>query len=272
MSGLQCRLAAEIYGQSDHGCVRAENQDSVLIINHPAGHPYHSIGVLAMVADGMGGHAAGGQASRMAVEIIGSILSQCSNESSACANILSAMEHANAAIFSAANAQPDWKGMGTTLSLLWLLGNRAFVGHIGDTRIYQVQKDRLVRVTEDDTVIANLLKSSVISVEEALRHPDRSVLTKAMGTQAKVGFTVFELATPAVSGDQFLLCSDGLHDLVADNELYNVITSANALTACYQLIALARERGAHDNVSVVVVSLKSDGAGHINVCSTLPGT
>jgi len=247
----------DVYGQTDAGCVRADNQDTVLVENPPQAHSHFSRGTLVVVADGLGGHAAGALASRMAADHVWHVLGSVDSAIRPVTAIATAIMQANAAVHAASSQHQELKGMGTTLSLLLIRGGKVYIGHVGDTRIYRITRHSIEQLTTDDTVVAELLRNKVINEEEARLHRDRGALTRALGTKRETEFTVFGVAETLTVGDKFLLCSDGLHDVVSDPELFELASHFGTLAACHQLIGLARERGAPDNVSVAIVSVRS---------------
>ena len=168
---------------------------------------------LFIVADGMGGHLAGEKASICAVETI--------------------------------------DGMGTTATLAVASSDLVVVGHIGDSRAYLLTSKGIDQVTEDHSVVAQLLRARAITPAEALRHPYRNVITKCLGMQMEVEVDIITVHWSA--GDAVLICSDGLSGLVSDDEMHRIVFEASQpQLACEQLVALANERGGHDNISVVV--------------------
>lgn len=223
--------------RTDPGLVRANNQDS-----------YGHRGPLFLVADGMGGHRAGEVASRIAVE---EILAAMEGRDPL-AELRSGFIAANEAIRAHALANPDCYGMGTTVAALLLLGGRACVAHIGDSRVYLCRSRTLTLLTRDHSLVEELIRQGSLSEDEARNHPQRSVLTRALGTAEtpQVEYTELDLE----EGDVFLLCTDGLTAEVTDAEIGAVLAAEGAPQAkADRLVEMARRAGGSDNITVVVV-------------------
>ena len=211
-------------------------------------------GSLFVVCDGMGGHAAGEVASRMAVE---SVLTTWTTASAAPSQqaIRSAIRSANTAVF-AASLDAETRGMGTTCTALALSGREGYVGHVGDSRCYLVHHDQCSQLTADHSRVGEMLRMRLITPEQAAHHPSRSQLTRTLGNTP--GVQVDVVRTPIHRGDVLVLCSDGLWDLVSMQEIAQVSASDEVTEAAEQLIAWALERGAPDNVTVLVVRITGD--------------
>lgn len=236
------------YGSLTHvGKVREINQDSL------TADPARG---LFVVADGMGGHLAGEKASMSAIETIGERLSGEALERSTEADLLQvigdAIQAANRVIVQASLSDASMRGMGTTATVALASQQAVYLGHIGDSRAYLMTGEHIEQVTEDHSVVAQLLRARAITPQEAARHPYRNVITKCLGMQMDV-----EPDTMLVSwspGDRLLLCSDGLSGLVSDEEMLKVVTDVAApQEACEQLVALANERGGFDNITVILL-------------------
>jgi len=209
---------------------------------------------LFLVADGMGGHAAGEVASRTAVE---SLLEEWrSNEADDVSKALrAAARKANTAVYDASLTNSR-SGMGTTLTALALSGREAVIAHVGDSRAYLVRGDSCRQLTSDHSRVGEMLRMKLITPEQAARHPARSQLTRTIGTDINVQVDI--LREPLRDGDTFLLCSDGLWDEVAAHEIAAAARSLlgpgpDAMVAAEQLVATAVSRGAADNVTAVLV-------------------
>ncbi len=243
--------------RTDPGCVRQINEDCGRHVkpNDPA--LLESKGLLTIVADGMGGHSAGEVASQMAVEIISRIYYQESKNSSVAA-LKHAFEEANRQIFAAALKDNDLKGMGTTGTALVLQNGAVFLAHVGDSRLYMVREGKIKLLTDDHSAVMEMVRFGVITMEQARQRSDKNVILRALGTAPKVEVETWEQPFPVEEGDQYLLCSDGLCDLVEDEEIKRaVIEGADPYSACEFLIALARERGGPDNITVGIVSVRA---------------
>lgn len=238
-----------VIGVTDVGLHRKENQDSFSVAKEGTRQ-------IAVVCDGMGGEKGGKLASSIAVETYLSQLKallrremtieQLRELSSFC------VAQANTAVYQYALSHPDCKGMGTTLVSVITDGEIALVSNIGDSRAYLVRDGKLSRITHDHSVVESLVEAGDITAEEARTHPDRNLITRALGPEASAACDTYELKLKV--GDQLLLCTDGLIVTATDEQIERMICDADdiddALTA---LIALARQYGAPDNVTAVLL-------------------
>ena len=235
---------------SDVGRVRTENQDAYGCF--PEGAAEGVRDRLFVVADGMGGHVGGREASRAAVEAVRQ--TYFSNAGlPAEQRLRDAFEAANALIFRKAAGQGA-RRMGTTCTALALAESRIHIAHVGDSRAYRITGPRIEQLTQDHTAVEALRRGGVLTVEEARRHPRRHVLVQAMGDRATLALDVLE-AFPARAGDQYLLCSDGLEPVPAE-EMRQVVQARAPQAACERLVALANERDGRDNVTALILSLE----------------
>jgi len=232
----------------DRGLVREENQDSVLHILVALGH-------LLIVADGIGGYQGGAVASRMVVESFRAHLASLPHDYPAAQAIEEASARANADVIAAASAPgAPYSRMGSTVVLALVQfdaeGFRAWIGHIGDSRAYLVRAGQLSRITNDHSAVQALLNRNLITPEQAINHPDASVLTRSIGHHPKVEIDI-EMV-PLMPGDSLLLCSDGLWGFVPEEEIQKVAANP-ALTAdaaAKALLQLALNAGGHDNIGI----------------------
>lgn len=220
------------------------NEDAVAIAETP-------FGVAAVVCDGMGGHEAGEVASRTAVQ---RILETLTTGQQALERLLStAIERAHAEVYALGGDAPIDVRPGSTAVILALSGHEALLAHVGDSRAYRLRARRAERLTRDHSVVEALLRAGAISEEAARQHPDANRITRALGIAAEIEPEV-QPPLRLEPGDAFLLCSDGLSDLVEDNEIGEVASdAATPEAACQALVALANNRGGHDNISVAVL-------------------
>lgn len=235
---------------SDIGRSRSVNQDLIGVFSTADGHDF-----VAVVADGMGGHKAGDIASRMAVEEIQhSIFVELEKQSPkrALREVFGAV---NSKILEQAEHNPDYQGMGTTLVVLVLHQSSAYFAHTGDSRLYLVRNYTIQQMTEDHTLVAEMLQQGLIDPEQAKNHPNRNVITHAVGTKRQVFVDFSNSPMPLQIGDCFLLCSDGLYDLVDETEMLNYASTHSAQQACEELVRLANKRGGYDNISVIIVKI-----------------
>lgn len=262
MGASSVAFTTEAFGLTDVGRKRQHNEDAMLV--DPA------LG-LFVVADGMGGHAAGEVASARATEVVrqhiqankhllkdlGANPSQDSRAAAA-ALIEVAVQRACADIYRMALADSTKRGMGTTFVCLAVGGNKAVIGHVGDSRVYLVRHGQCHRLTEDHTLVAAQLKAGTITKEQAATSQYRNVITRAVGIQESV--QVDTLIVDLVPGDLFILCSDGLHGYVEDEEMSPLVASVGAQELPKKLVDTANERGGKDNITAVVVKVAGDGA------------
>lgn len=240
---------------SHTGPVRSHNEDSSLV---------ESDCQLFAVADGMGGHNAGEVASSLAVEALQAFMRRSARDSdmswpygvdpnlSFHANRLrTAIQLANRRVYRAAEGRDDYSGMGTTLVALLVADGRVVCGHVGDSRIYRWSDGVLTPLTRDDSWAAALAAEGV-ATDGLAKHPMRHVLTNVVGARDSVDVHVTELAAGA--GDRYLLCSDGLHDVLTDADLQDVLgAEADVAAAAERLVRMALDRGTRDNVTAIVV-------------------
>jgi protein phosphatase len=249
--------ALQCVGRSDAGMVRSHNEDAIYM--DPARG-------LVVLADGMGGYNAGEVASGMATTLIGGELAgalaranlrRAAPEGHECARAMVAAEiaRANGAIYQAAQSQPQYSGMGTTLVMAVFFDNAVCLAHIGDSRCYRYRDGRLELITRDHSLLQEQIDIGMITPEEARRSQNRNLVTRAVGVDPVVEAEVHEYDT--LSGDIYLLCSDGLNDMVedADIELTLRAMSANLELAAAQLVQMANDNGGRDNVSVILVKV-----------------
>ncbi len=248
------RHRATAFVQSDVGCVRDSNEDNGKFIKPTKAKILARRGVLLLVADGMGGHSAGERASSMAVEIISKIYYK--SKGSPKSALQKAFLAANRQIYKASLKKKELQGMGTTCTALVLQNGSTLMAHIGDSRLYLLRGEDIYLMSEDHTAVMEMVKHRIISPEEARNHEDRNVVLRALGTQPTVEVSLWDEPMPVRAGDQFVLCSDGLHDLIDDDEIKQIAASENVKAACGKMIALAKKRGGYDNITVGIVSLK----------------
>lgn len=208
---------------------------------------------LYILADGMGGHLAGERASKMATEIIASDFENAEevNKIEDAIEILSSsIRDANREIFNSSEKNEDYRGMGTTVSAGIILGDFLIYSNVGDSRIYKINKD-IEQITRDDSFVNYLKEIGEITEEEAKNHPKKNVLTKAVGTIADLDVHVNTLKIE--EGDIFLFCSDGLTNMIPDEEIFKIIKENTPEVAKDKLLALALKNGGMDNITFILV-------------------
>jgi protein phosphatase len=257
--------ALEIVSQTHSGMVRSHNEDSVA---------YDSPSGLVVLADGMGGYNAGEVASGITISLmiseikqrLGSVRPENKNEQgedTGEAILRESVQKANAAIFSAARSQPQYAGMGTTVVSALFYDNRVAVAHVGDSRLYRLRGDSFETLTNDHSLLQEQIDGGLISKEDARLSRNKNLVTRAVGID-----TALEVEThvhPVLAGDIYLLCSDGLNDMVEDEEIGSALgmLKANLPLAAGQLIEMANDNGGRDNVSVILVKINGDFAAPI---------
>jgi protein phosphatase len=244
----------EVAALTDVGNVRQYNEDSIAVDVEN--------GIVAL-ADGMGGHRAGEVASRMATDLLLPGLAAAmprfrsdARRHAALQAIERSIIHANRAIWEAGRADSKCFGMGTTLALAVFQGDRVALAHVGDSRIYRLRDGVLQLLTRDDSLLRDQVELGVISAEEASQSHNRSLVTNALGMAERVSAHLADEA--ALPDDLFVLCSDGLNDLVDDADIELILSSlhANLPLAAQHLIQTAKDNGGFDNVSVIVVKVR----------------
>jgi protein phosphatase len=240
--------------RTDPGCVREANEDSGRHVTPNDTETRSAKGTLTIVADGMGGHASGEVASQMAVDLI-SELYYADGGIDRTSALRTAIEQANAAIYAASSSDEKYFGMGTTVIALVLQGDTAFSAHVGDSRLYRLRGRSLEMMTLDHSQVMEMVLHGVISMAEARNHDDKNVILRAVGTQPVVEVDISE-PFEALPGDMFLLCSDGLSDMVEDETIETILnTEPDAHAACERLIAEAKTNGGHDNITAGIVQI-----------------
>ena len=249
--------------QTDAGCVREANEDSGrhVLPNDPETRTRK--GILTIVADGMGGHASGEVASQMAVDLISEYY-YGSNNANAPKALQNAVAQASAEIYEYSMTDEKLFGMGTTVIALVLQNGQAFSAHVGDSRLYRLHGNQMQLLTMDHSQVMEMVKHGIISMEEARNHDDKNVILRAVGTQPEVEV---EVSAPfaAVAGDEFLLCSDGLCDMIEDEEIRQIwAANRDVHNACEQLIEEAKRRGGHDNITVGIVRVAAENEWEVS--------
>lgn len=232
--------------RTDVGRVRTGNEDSYFV-DSP----------LFVIADGMGGHAAGDVASATAVEVIQNSRSDITADDPA--SLSTAVREANRAIWAKSSNDPTLSGMGTTCTMILVDGNRAEVAHVGDSRAYVFHAGELRQITDDHTLVGRLVREGKLQPEEAARHPQRSMITRALGVDEDVEVDQFTLDLS--EGDRLVICSDGLSGMVSEDEMASVLKQvSDPQSVADQLVDQANEAGGEDNITVIVVDVGAESS------------
>lgn len=260
---MRIENALEIVSQTNPGMVRSHNEDSVA---------QELACGLVVLADGMGGYNAGEVASGIAVSVVATEISHRLQDASPIDRdeetgeelgvllLRDNIQKANASIFHASQSQPQYAGMGTTIVSGLFYDNRVAVGHVGDSRMYRLRGEVLETITRDHSLLQEQIDSGMISVEDARLSKNKNLVTRAVGIDAEVvpEIHVYDV----LAGDIYLLCSDGLNDMVEDEDIQSTLYAmqGNLPLAAEQLIQMANDNGGRDNISVILVKVTGEFA------------
>ena len=252
---VQAPAGMEIIGamRTDTGLVRTVNEDSVAWVTPHDDDAATNRGSLALVADGMGGHAAGEVASALAADVVRRLYYGLDGPiPQVLANAFAA---ANRAIIEYAQEHPECRGMGTTCTVLAFRDSQAWLAHIGDSRAYLLRDHHLVQLSEDQTLVAKLVSEGTITQQEADHSPMHNVILQALGTTSNIKPMIGAKGLPLQSGDVLILCSDGVSNMVPDDKIAEVASRLPPQEACDALIEAALAAGGHDNASLGVFTV-----------------
>jgi protein phosphatase len=267
------------FGLTDVGKVRKANEDQFLIavlrkalrikqtsLPLPVVQQSSDRSYLFVVADGMGGHAGGEKASALAIDSVETFMLEAfhwcfqfkgKEQDNILAEFQTALSHANARVLTEAAAHPELRGMGTTLTLAYSVDDQLFVAHVGDSRCYLFRNAVLNRLTSDHTLVEDMVRVGALRAEEAVKHHWRHVVTNAVGgntDDVKVELHKVQLA----AGDEVLLCSDGLTEMLRDQEIASIMKDeGEPEAACRRLVVRANEAGGRDNITVIIAQYQA---------------
>lgn len=234
-------VAMRVGAQTDRGLLRSENEDA-----YWAQPPWFA------VADGMGGHSAGEVASRIAVETVREWAER--GHQGTAKELVAAIEEANRRIWQMSQREAHFTGMGTTLTVAHIAFPRCLVAHVGDSRCYRFRGGKLHQLTSDHSVVAELVRTGTLTEEEAASHPQRNLLTRALGMAPEVDVDVIQ--EHLMAGDVVVLCTDGLTGVVAAAEIESILTETASLDeAAERLVSEANAKGGPDNITVLLVAI-----------------
>lgn len=242
----------QFWGLSDPGCVRVQNQDTYLI------EQLDRNSLLCVVCDGMGGAKSGNIASSLAADVFVQEVKRCWTSSmdrdKADQMLCSAVKLANFTVFDQAQQFEEFDGMGTTLVAVLIRGKKATIVNVGDSRAYGINSDGIHQLTTDHSLVQMMVERGEITPEIAKNYPGKNFITRAIGTEPTVQCDLFHLEV--AKGDYLLLCSDGLSNMMDDQEiLFEVVHGVNKQHCCQRLLNIAKNRGAPDNVTSVLVMI-----------------
>lgn len=253
-------------GQTDVGCVRKHNEDNFLIDSELG---------LYIVADGLGGHAAGEVASKIVVDKMGQFVAQTVEQDRTWPleydvnlaydgnRLKVALMLTDQAILEDIRANPERESMGSTVVACLVHDARISLVHVGDSRAYLLNGNGIQQVTKDHSWVAEQVANGILTPDEARKHPFRNVITQALGNGADLDIAIQEIQVQQM--DRLLLCSDGLSGMVQDKDIWAVVQKCNTLQeATQQLVSLARENGGEDNITVLIIGFESDDANQLS--------
>ena len=247
-------MTVRVSAATDVGLKRSHNEDSLGVWPEQEGFERSRHGTLLVVADGMGGTSAGEVASRLAVETVVRHFRDA-DATRPLESLSDALVAANAVIHRHSVTHPELRGMGTTCTALLVRGGETYVAHVGDSRAYAVRDGAIRQLTRDHSLVAQLVESRQITAEQARVDPRRNLVTRSVGVAPEVQVDAGPVDPPLAAGDTLLLCTDGLHGLVSDEELASAASGEDLERACRELVALACERGGPDNITVMLARL-----------------
>jgi protein phosphatase len=236
------------YGDTNKGLVRELNEDSYFVSQSPVG----CLPNLFIIADGMGGHNAGEVASKIAIE---EFVKKCKEiESNNIEDLfVKSIEYVNKVIYNKAVLDNNLSGMGTTFVACSIMENEVYIANVGDSRLYVCDRE-LEQITIDHSLVEELVKAGEITRDESFSHPERNVITRALGTTQQVNVDVFKASLDYIS--KIMLCSDGLTNMVSDNDIYKTINSNNSLyDKIESLIKQAIQNGGLDNITIILIEI-----------------
>ena len=249
-------MQIQAFGASDVGKRREKNEDSYLVNDEQ---------MLYAVADGMGGHLGGDIASKLAAQTIDAVITELETDPDMTLQeggvvvkpgeyqsyLRYAIRLASKNIFEKADEEVSLRGMGTTTVALLLRNKKAYIANVGDSRVYRVRGEKIVQITKDHSLVAEQMRAGIISEDDARIHRFKNIITRSVGFQEDVEADVDIRVIR--NGDKFLLCSDGLSNMLRDEDIRDVVINNDVEQSCRTLIDLANERGGDDNITVVIV-------------------
>jgi protein phosphatase len=249
---MKVRPGVEISSLTDVGCQRENNEDSYAYWEPEEDRVFEQLGRLVIVADGMGGTEGGQFASRIAVESVQQCYSSAAEDDPQ-AKLMAAFQLAHAQVREKARGNPTLRGMGTTLTAFALVGNRLYYAHVGDSRLYLLRSGKLTALTRDHSLVARLVESGVIHPRDAESHPQKHVLTAAVGVSDEVLPDAPAEPVALQQSDILMACTDGLWGQMSEAEITEILDSKTPAEACRALVQLAKEHGGPDNITLQIL-------------------
>jgi serine/threonine protein phosphatase PrpC len=235
-----------VFSATDIGQIRKVNQDYLFASEEPVGN----LPNLFVVADGMGGHNAGDYASRYGVTVLIETIKQ-NQEFNPIKIMRTAIEAANAAVFEKSHTEKELEGMGSTMVVATILGGYVYVANVGDSRLYLAGPSGMKQVTQDHSLIAEMVRMGELTPEEGLHHPDKNIITRAIGTADEIKVDFFDVKL--VADERIMMCSDGLYNMVDENTICQALNDEAVVNKAEKLVELANANGGLDNIGVIVV-------------------
>jgi serine/threonine protein phosphatase PrpC len=256
---MNVKSGLEVASLTDVGCQRENNEDSFLYWEPEADGELQRKGRLAVIADGMGGYEGGQEASRLAVETVRDVYNSVVSDDPHVA-LLEAFTRAHERIQAHAGQHPELHGMGTTCTALVIRDRQLYFAHVGDSRLYLVRGASIARLTRDHSYVGRLVETGIVRAEDAEKHPQRHILTAALGAGLEVAVQSAQQGMVLQDADNLLLCTDGLWGVVNDQELETAVKGATPAECCAALVKLALQRGGPDNITVQVLRVLPEPA------------
>ena len=261
-------VKVSLYGMTDVGMVRTNNEDTFLVVElttcraglspENLNHMVQERGTLLLVSDGMGGAEAGEVASRLVVEQMFEGLREVPLDDHPEGAVRAAVERANTEIWNQAQQNARQHGMGATLAAAWIRGTDGWITGVGDSRVYMLRSGKMRQITRDQSMVESLVEAGMIDRAAAELHPQRNVILQAMGSRPEVVVAIDRVELRR--GDFLLLCSDGLSGKISAEEMRDSILTTPALPdACHRMVQMAKDRGGEDNITVVVAEFDGEG-------------
>ena len=246
-------------GKTDVGRSRTVNQDNIYVSCVPVG----CVPNVFVVADGMGGELAGDVASDLAIKSFIASLSERAANGEYLDNLISAVTAANSDVYNKGNSSPAYNGMGTTFLAVTIAGNVLYAAHVGDSRLYAITEKKIEQLSNDHSYVMEMVRNGQLTQEEAEHHPRKNVITRAVGSAGLVN--VDGIIRPVAHDTIYLICSDGLSNMVGADEIKSIVSNKNLSIEqrVDTLIARANENGGKDNISAVIISPWEDGEAEL---------